>query len=135
MEAAHVRQVERIIGHKFSSDFLSQALVAAGAEQCGHDGNRKLSQLGASLVDVLVAIMVYDSSATKESIANLRQQFAKKDHYVAAAKRTGIDRCIKYDQRPGAESPVVLRKALNAIIAAVFLDTRDIMLTMHVTLR
>jgi dsRNA-specific ribonuclease len=38
------------------------------------------------------------------------------------AERTGIDKCIKYSDKPGAKSPSVLGKAINAIIGAVYLD-------------
>ncbi|KAE8394845.1 hypothetical protein BDV23DRAFT_179232 [Aspergillus alliaceus] len=56
----HVRHVETIIGHTFTSKFLILlALTAAGADKENYDGNRKLSQLGASLVDTLLAIIVY----------------------------------------------------------------------------
>jgi dsRNA-specific ribonuclease len=41
---------------------------------------------------------------------------------ASIAERTGISRHIKYSEKGGAGSPSVLGKAINAIIAAVFLD-------------
>ncbi|KAK6826937.1 hypothetical protein RU639_004403 [Aspergillus parasiticus] len=131
-----MKRVERIIGHTFSSGHLiRQALTSAGAEKDNYDGNRKLSQLGASLMDTLLAIIVYGTGAGRDCTANLRKEFTKKDHFSFAAKQTGIDQCIKYDQRTGSESPEVLRKAINAIIAAVFIDTWNIKFTLGVAMR
>ncbi|KAB8232589.1 uncharacterized protein BDW43DRAFT_311974 [Aspergillus alliaceus] len=132
----HVRHVETIIGHTFTSKFLILlALTAAGADKENYDGNRKLSQLGASLVDTLLAIIVYGTGVNRECTANLRKDFIKKEHYSIVAKQTGIDKCIKKNERTESESPEVHRKAINAVIAAVFLDTWDVRSTMRVTLR
>lgn len=153
----HVRKVESIIGHAFYSDqLINQALLAAGAENENHDGNRKLSLIGINLVNTLVGVMVYVTGASrgeslismiteieamtttnnsKESTTKETIDFTNKQHYANIAKQTGIADCIGYDSRPGRMSPSVLRKAVNAIIAAVFLDTMDIKITMGVMLR
>lgn len=73
--------------------------------------------------------------ASKECTARLRTNFANKEHYAAVARQTGIVDCICYDDREGSKSSAVLRKALNAIIAAVFLDTWNPDLTIGVILR
>lgn len=149
-----VRKLENIIRYNFvSKRFIHQALTAAGAENENYDGNRKLSQIGASLVDTILALIVYGTSASrgegfslyiyilvandafKGCTARLRTNFANKEHYAAVARQTGIVDCICYDDREGSRSSVVLRKALNAIIAAVFLDTWNPDLTIVVILR
>lgn len=71
----------------------------------------------------------------EESTARLRIKFANKEHYAIVARQTGIAECISYDDRKGSRSSVVLRRALNAIIAAVFLDTLNLKLTIGVILR
>lgn len=71
----------------------------------------------------------------KESTARLRNNFANKEHYANVVRQTGIADCICYDARKGSRSSVVLRKALNAVIAAVFLDTWNIKLTIGVILK
>lgn len=71
----------------------------------------------------------------KESSTNLRNNFKNKEHYAATARQTGIAECICYDARTGSRSSVVLRKAINAIIAAVFLDTWNPKLTTVIILR
>lgn len=150
----HVKKVENIIGYTFySARFINQALLAAGAEDENYDGNRKLSQIGVSLVDTLLAVIVYGTGASRgenlasimtemkvtndsqENTTNLRRDFTNKEHYAAIARRTGIVDYIDYDGRPGAMSPTVLRNAVNAIIAAVFLDNWDVKLTLKVILR
>ncbi|RDH26484.1 hypothetical protein BDQ94DRAFT_177759 [Aspergillus welwitschiae] len=131
-----VETLEQIIGHTFSLKHLIRlALTSAGANPDNYDGNRKLSQLGASVVDSVLAIIVFFIGGSRECTANLRKAFLNKGKYYAAAKRTGIDDCIDYDKRTGPNSPEVLRKAINAIIAAVFLDTWSIKTTVVVILR
>lgn len=71
----------------------------------------------------------------KESSTNLRNDFKNKEHYAAVARQTGIADCICYDVRIGSRSSVVLRKAVNAIIAAVFLDTWNPIFTIDIILR
>ncbi|GCB25539.1 hypothetical protein AAWM_08424 [Aspergillus awamori] len=131
-----IATLEKIIGHTFSVKHLIRlARTSAGANPDNYDGNRKLSQLGASLVDSVLAIIVFFIGGSRECTANLRKAFLNKGKYYAAAKRTGIDDCIDYDKRTGPDSPEVLRKAINAIIAAVFLDTWNIKSTVVVILR
>lgn len=71
----------------------------------------------------------------KESTARLRTNFADKEHYATVVRQTGIADCICYDARDGSSSSAVLRKALNAVIAAVFLDTWNPKLTINVILK
>lgn len=75
------------------------------------------------------------TDGSQGSTANLRRDFTNKEHYAAVARRTGIIDCIGYNRRQRAPSPAVLRIAVNAIIAAVFLDTWNAKLTLGVILR
>jgi dsRNA-specific ribonuclease len=43
---------------------------------------------------------------------------------AAVAERTGISKHIRYSEKEGAQSRSVLGKAVNAIIAAVFIDCK-----------
>ncbi|PYI08411.1 hypothetical protein BO78DRAFT_441898 [Aspergillus sclerotiicarbonarius CBS 121057] len=122
---AQVQRAESIIGYKFTStDYLRQALTAAGAEWKHSDGNRALAQIGAHWFDTLLTILLWRSGASKVNKAKWRIDFTRKDHFTFAAKRTGISECIKYSPDHGAESPTVFRYAINAIIGAVLLDTK-----------
>lgn len=151
----HIQHVENVIKYNFKRKALiSLALTAAGADENNYDGNRRLSQIGASLVDLLLAIIVYGTGvdrskiplhyfgailtltvATIESTHNLRQEFILKTHYSLAAKKTGIEGCIKRNERTEESSPEVHRKAINAIIAGVLLDSWDVKAALCTTLR
>lgn len=62
----HVKAVEAVIGYNFKQRWLiCQALTAAGAEEDNYDGNRQLSQLGASLVDTILAILMYNTGVNR----------------------------------------------------------------------
>jgi dsRNA-specific ribonuclease len=57
-----INTVERVIEYRFKRrSLICQALTAAGAEEDNYDGNRKLSQIGASHVDVLLGVMLFDT--------------------------------------------------------------------------
>lgn len=151
-----VEHVENVIGYKFrSKTLIFQALTAAGAEEENYDGCRKLSQIGASLVDVLLAVIVYGTGVDRSKIAQslriragltlidailedtheMRKEFIDKNHYSLVAKQTGIDRCIKRNGRTPADSPEVHRKAINAIISAVLLDSWELRTVLLATMR
>ncbi|PWY93090.1 hypothetical protein BO94DRAFT_615907 [Aspergillus sclerotioniger CBS 115572] len=121
---AQVQRAEKIIGYKFtSSNYLRQALTAAGAEKDNHEGNRPLAHIGAHWIDTLLMIVLMSVGASKVLRAQVRIDFTRKDHFKFAAKRTGISQCIKYSSQGGEDSSTVLRYAINAIIGAVLLDT------------
>ncbi|KAL3479394.1 hypothetical protein BJX99DRAFT_255651 [Aspergillus californicus] len=132
----HVKTVETVIGYIFRQRWLiCQALTAAGAEEDNYDGNRQLSQLGASLMDTILAILVYNTGVDRGHTAKLRQIFLNKEHYSTTAQRTGIDQCIKWNKRTVLNSPEVHRKGINAIIAAVLLDSFSLKMTLMATIR
>lgn len=61
----------------------------------------------------------------KDGTSNLKTHFGSIKHRAMIARRVGIDNCIKYDTREGACSSSVVGKALNAILAAVFIESKD----------
>lgn len=69
----HFRTVEGVIGYTFRQKWLiCQALTAAGAEEDNYDGYRQLSQLGASLINTILAILVYNTGVNR----GIRDQFS-----------------------------------------------------------
>lgn len=67
-----VEHVEKVIKYSFrSKSLIFQALTAAGAEQQNYDGYRKLSQIGATLVELLLAIIVFGTGVDRSKIAQL----------------------------------------------------------------
>jgi hypothetical protein len=67
--------------------------------------------------------------------AEMRRVFLDKKHYSTAAKQTGIDQCIKRNVRTASDCAKVHRLVINAIIAAVLLDSSSFRTTLVVTLR
>ncbi|KAL2782437.1 hypothetical protein BJX66DRAFT_320732 [Aspergillus keveii] len=131
-----ISTVERVIGYRFKRrSLICQALTAAGAEEDNYDGNRKLSQIGASHVDVLLGVMLFDTGVGRAGTAEMPKVFLDKKHYSTAAKQTGIDQCIKRNVRTASDCAKVHRLVINAIIAAVLLDSSSFRTTLVVTLR
>ncbi|KAL4995746.1 hypothetical protein BDV10DRAFT_196464 [Aspergillus recurvatus] len=73
----------------------------------------------------LLAWVGFSDDRSRADTATLSTRLSSIGHCAKVAEKAGIDRCLKYDMRPGSRSAVVLRKGLNAIIAAVFTDSRD----------
>lgn len=94
----------------------------------GSIGVRSGQSLGIGVILTLI-------DAILEGTHELRKEFTDKNHYSLAAKQTGIDRCIKRNERTPADSPEVHRKAINAIISAVLLDSWDLRTALFATMR
>lgn len=61
-----IHDVESKIGYEFNNKLLLfQALKCAGAEETDYDGNRRLSQLGAYLIDFLLMLVTYTARTTR----------------------------------------------------------------------
>lgn len=135
--------VEKIINYQFKSKaLLSEALTAAGADIEQYDGNRKLSEIGAYVIDFCVCLHGFEndaprgknnriSSAMLSLIRNKgqtsvwKQKLQNSDHRALIARRTGIDKHIRYNIRSGTGQSRVIGKAVTAIIAAVYWDCRS----------
>ncbi|KAH7393796.1 hypothetical protein DE146DRAFT_721986 [Phaeosphaeria sp. MPI-PUGE-AT-0046c] len=116
--------VEKIIGYQFRSGYklLLEALTAAGSMEENWDGNRKLSQFGTGLNEFLLNYLAYEARATGAQANEFKKIVISNEQRACVAERTGINRHIRYSKRGGAQSPSVWGKAINAIIAAVFID-------------
>ncbi|KAJ9302274.1 hypothetical protein DTO271G3_1140 [Paecilomyces variotii] len=124
---ADSQRVETIINYSFhSKDLLMQALTAAGAEESNRDGNRKLALIGTNLIRLLLSLAAFHTTTTRAQIAELETSFTRNDERASVARTTGIDGCIKYDERPGGRSDKVLALAINAIIGSVYQDTNHV---------
>ncbi|OJJ47413.1 hypothetical protein ASPZODRAFT_142143 [Penicilliopsis zonata CBS 506.65] len=124
MASEQIFRAERILNHEFhSKNLIREALTAAGAEQDNYDGNRRLAQGGMALTTFLLNIEGIASRLTPSEIFHHRARLSNIKHCAMVTIRCGIDRCINYNPRSGQFSQKVLAKALNAVIAAVFLDS------------
>jgi dsRNA-specific ribonuclease len=58
-----INEVQDIIGYTYKQINLGvQALTAAGADETNHDGNRRLAQLGESLIEFILVSDSFGSS-------------------------------------------------------------------------
>ena len=58
-------------------------------------------------------------------IASQKQKLCSYGHLKTVAERTALDKCIIYNPRSGMGRPVVVGKALAAIVAAAHLDSHS----------
>lgn len=68
-------------------------------------------------------------------IANLESSIISITQRAAVADSTGIDKCIKYSMRQGSRSPKVCALAIDAVIGAVYIDSRDFNASWKVALK
>lgn len=54
--------------------------------------------------------------------SDFKSRVTSNEHRSSIAEQTGISRHIKFYGQEGAQSPSVLAKAVNAIIAVVYID-------------
>ncbi|KAI1934079.1 hypothetical protein LOZ66_006172 [Ophidiomyces ophidiicola] len=133
---ASIGPVEDIIGYKFNSkNLLLKALTAAGSELNDYDGNRGLAQLGTALVEFFLVYIGYRQNIPRDHTTRFKIRFSGSEHRAAVAKRTGINSYISYSSKPGAKAPTVLARSVNAIIAATFVDSRDVAVALRTMLR
>lgn len=134
------------IGYEFVDiDHLWQALTAADAVEENHDGNRRLAQLGDTMIHGVLVDKAYAAGASRSKIpinvgkvgrlftnqgaaSNFIKCTATKKHRAARATKLGIDACIKYSPRQQDQPPstTVLSLAVSAIVGALWIDcSRD----------
>ncbi|KAE8312121.1 hypothetical protein BDV41DRAFT_577954 [Aspergillus transmontanensis] len=131
--AEQAKTAESIIHYRFLIDnYIRRALTVAGADESCLGGNRALAVIGASWMDTVLMIVLMRTNVRRETKAKLKDGFTNKDHFTYAAKRTGISQYITYNCRSGMESPTVLRNTINATIAAVFLDSGSVRVSLGV---
>ncbi|GFF62811.1 Ribonuclease [Aspergillus udagawae] len=125
------RFVQDRLGYRFKDEaILCLALTAAGKggakDGPNKRGNSRLAHLGNFLMQFLLAWIGFGDDRTRADTSTLATRFNSADHCAKVAEKAELDRCLKYDMWSGSRSAVVLRKAVNAIMAAIFLDSQDI---------
>ncbi|KAK3175419.1 hypothetical protein K4F52_010285, partial [Lecanicillium sp. MT-2017a] len=119
-------KVEQTIGYQFRNpELLKSALTAAGADPNNRDGNRKLAQLGQSVLELAIADEVFDMSHSREEMCTLSSMFRSKPQRAAAADAAEIVDCIELCARSGPASNTVKGLAVSAIIGAVWKDSQS----------
>lgn len=139
-----LRKLQADMGYEFADiDQLRQALTAADAVEENHDGNRRLAQLGDTMIQGVLVDKAYTEGASRSKISIKGEKFerlftnqgaasnfikctATKKHRAARATDLGIDACIKYSPRQQDQPPstTVLSLAVSAIVGASWIDCR-----------
>ncbi|KAI5864689.1 hypothetical protein GGS23DRAFT_561414 [Durotheca rogersii] len=121
-----ILRVEKALGYSFRvKDYLKQALVAAGADPMWPDGNRRLAQVGITVIDLVSLQRSFREGASRASSQAFRTVQNSLKSLAAIAARMGIQDYITYSTRSGANAPSVLAKSVSALIGAVFMDSFD----------
>lgn len=127
--SAALTELERLIGHEFARrDLLTQALLHASAAKRGDRGNERLEFLGDRVLGLIVAERLAERFP-HEAEGELAKRYA---HLVAATSLAKIAvlfdlgrflTLAKGDEGSGnRQNPGVLADALEALIAALYLD-------------
>ncbi|KAB8246770.1 hypothetical protein BDV35DRAFT_380349 [Aspergillus flavus] len=119
----NARQAAKALDYQFKSDTrLIEALTAPGVEGEGSQGNRWLGDFGIDVIRSCLSFYAYEEKIRPNKIASLKQKLCSYDHLMSVAQRITLDRVIIYNPRSGKGRPIVVGKALAAIIAAAHLD-------------
>ncbi|KAB8199472.1 hypothetical protein BDV34DRAFT_206706 [Aspergillus parasiticus] len=119
----NARQAAGTLGYQFKSDTrLIEALTTPGVEGEGSQGNRWLGDFGIDVIRSCLSFYAYESKIRPNQFASTKQKLCSYNHLMSVAQRTNLDRVIIYNPRSGKGRPIVVGKALAAIIAAAHLD-------------
>ncbi|OQD98353.1 hypothetical protein PENSOL_c009G06239 [Penicillium solitum] len=106
---------------------IDVALTAAGVDELLPDGNRILAQLGLAATGFLIDSSVAFIALSRDFTSKLKSRVNGIQHRADIAKRTGIDKHLQFDCRPGARSSGVLAIATSALIGAIYLRKKCFM--------
>ncbi|KAJ5801099.1 uncharacterized protein N7518_003167 [Penicillium psychrosexuale] len=106
---------------------IDVALTAAGVDELLPDGNRILAQLGLAATGFLIDSSIAFITLSRDFTSKLKSRVNGIQHRADIAKRTGIDKHLKFDCRPGARSSGVLAIATSALIGAIYLRKKCFM--------
>ncbi|MGE5268040.1 MAG: ribonuclease III [Thiohalocapsa sp.] len=136
-----LREAERLIGHDFANpDLLAEALTHRSALGLLKQGRRRARRMAAPrnferlefLGDRVLGLVVADrlwrrfEHEPEGDLTRRHAQLVRRETLAAVAAEIGLDRVIRMSPAEaaagGTRSPAVLADALEAVIAAVYLD-------------
>lgn len=124
--SADLERLQRAIGYSFSNVALLERALTH--RSFGQPNNERLEFLGDSVLNCVVAIALFDrfSSLREGELSRLRASLVCQDglHRIAQALQLGD--CLRLGEGEmksgGFRRPSILADALEAVLAAVFLD-------------
>ncbi|MBU2487825.1 MAG: ribonuclease III [Proteobacteria bacterium] len=130
---AGLADLETRLGYRFSDpDFLVQALThssRANEAGCGTPDNERMEFLGDAVLGLAVGRMLYDSgeAVNEGDLSRMRAAMVSEPGLAAMARSVGLGPHIRLgrgeDQARGWEKDSILADCMEAVIAAVYLDT------------
>jgi ribonuclease-3 len=126
-EAGSTDTLQEILGYQFSNaDLLKQALVHGSADK---ECNQRLEFLGDSVLGLVVASEIFNRypELTEGAMSRLRASLVKGKQLAVIAKTLNLGDyiCLGFGEKKsgGAKRASTLADALEAVIAAVYLDS------------
>ncbi len=129
-EAVGLAGLMQTLGYRFRDEAaLRQALTHPSyALQCGDRDNQRLEYLGDAVLQLCVTRRLYDafSDLQEGQLSRRRALLVCEASLCEAARRFALGRALRLDRGEeltgGREKPSVLADAMEAVIAAVYLD-------------
>ncbi|PQE13240.1 hypothetical protein CJF30_00003113 [Rutstroemia sp. NJR-2017a BBW] len=120
--------VQAILGYTFDDqELLWSALHAAGSLYGGRDGNKTMAMLGDAVLKLVLLVDLIPTGASRGSlgsISNLTDSIVANQNLADICTNTGIVGYINGNQsHVGAQSPRTTSATIEAILAAVYLDS------------
>ena len=119
--------LDSILGHRFGNpDLKDQALTHASTGKTAN--NERLEFLGDRVLGLLVADMLYDTFPDEDegSMARRHTALVQENALAEVAQRLDLGRFLTMssseEKSGGADKPAILADALEAVIAALYLD-------------
>lgn len=121
-----LQRLQERLGYHFQSEaHLRRALTHRSASPLH---NERLEFLGDSVVNMLTAELLYErfEEAREGNLTRMRAQLVRGDTLAVVARELGLGECLLLGQGErnsgGAERTSILADALEAVIAAIYLD-------------
>ncbi|CAI7580910.1 unnamed protein product [Penicillium glandicola] len=120
-----IQAIRNAIGYQnLSERGILEALTAAGADSNNFDGNKRLAQMGVSLIEYHIIEMGYRTGFNRGKVDQIRSTLTTADYRALVAKHNGIDQHIKYGTS-GSRAASVLAQAVSALLAILHLEAKD----------
>ena len=123
-------EVEEKLGYKFKKlQYLENALTHSSyANEYRRNSNERLEFLGDSVLSVIISDYIFKRMGTRNEgdLSKLRASLVCEQALDAVARRIGLDKFILLGKGEeltgGRERPSIVSDALEAVIAAIYLD-------------
>ncbi|KAL8719450.1 MAG: hypothetical protein Q9225_003539 [Loekoesia sp. 1 TL-2023] len=126
-----VHGVESIIGYTFDDPYLVwEAISAAGSIiTLGHrrfpNGNKRLAILGDTVLHLALAEAWYEGTEPRATFDRIRQQVASNNNLNVVGLAHQLDAFVNLSPGQAVISPITMAATVEAIIGAVYLDSKS----------